>query len=160
MRGEHSVNTPPRSKLAGLCTLLNAEEARYLVVGATAMQLWGTTRATHGIDILIEPTLTNAERVLRALGRLPFGVAREIDARDLISRVVTMVRDTPNVDVLTRAWNVTWSDAERDFAVFDVEDVPIPTVSLARLIESKRTGRTQDTADIERLEALQRLRRD
>ena len=58
---------PLSSGLAQVCRLLNDEEARYLVVGAVAMQLWGTTRATRDIDILIEPTIENAQRVLRAL---------------------------------------------------------------------------------------------
>ena len=152
--------TLPRSRVARVCHLLNAEDARYLVVGATAMQLWGTTRATRDVDILIEPTLENAERVLRALAALPFRVAGEIDPRDLVERPMTMIGDMPNVDVLTRAWNLQWSEAERGIAVFEVEGVPIPTVSLEHLIESKRTGRTQDTADVEVLEALRRLREE
>lgn len=150
----------PRSRVARVCQLLNAEEARYVVVGATAMQLWGTSRSTRDVDILIEATIENAERVLRALSALPFGVAGDIDPHDLVNRPVTMIGDTPNVDVLTRAWNLTWREAERGIAVFEVESVPIPTVSLQRLIESKRTGRTQDAADIEVLEALQRMRGD
>lgn len=148
----------PASRLARLCALLNAEQARYLVVGAAAMQLWGTTRATRDIDILVEPTLENAESVLRALSRLPFGVASKLTPDVLLARSVTMIGDMPNVDVLTRAWNLGWDDAARDVAVFEVDDVPIPTVSLANLIESKRTGRTQDNADIELLEALRQLR--
>ena len=150
--------TGPRAQVADVCDLLNAEEARYVVVGAMAMQLWGTSRATRDIDILIDPTLENAERVLRALRRLPFGVAADIDARDVLRRAVTMIGDTPNVDVLTRAWNLRWSDAETALTVFTVDGVLIPTVSLAHLIESKRTGRTQDLADIEVIEALRRLR--
>lgn len=90
--------TGPRAQVADVCDLLNAEEARYVVVGAMAMQLWGTSRATRDIDILIDPTLENAERVLRALRRLPFGVAADIDARDVVRRAVTMIGDTPNVD--------------------------------------------------------------
>ncbi len=148
----------PQTGVARVCTLLNAEEARYAVVGATAMQLWGTSRSTRDIDILIEPTFANAERVLRALGKLPFGVASEIDASDLIARPVTMIGDTPNVDVLTRAWNLLWGDAERGLAVFHVEGVPVPTVSLANLIASKQTGRPQDVADVLVLEELRRLR--
>ncbi|MEO7966021.1 MAG: hypothetical protein ABIT38_19090 [Gemmatimonadaceae bacterium] len=147
----------PKSKLARVCLLLNEENARYLLVGAMAMQLWGTSRSTRDVDILIEPSVDNAERVLRALSALPFRLAAEIDPRELVARPVTMIGDTPNVDVLTRAWNVTWADAERDIAVFEVEGVPIPTLSLAHLIESKRTGRTQDAADIEILEALRTM---
>jgi len=122
------------------------------------MQLWGTTRATRDIDILIEPTIENAQRVLTALARLPLGIAAEHTPADIVSRGVTMIGDTPNVDVLTRAWNLEWATAERDLSVFFVEGVPVPTVSIQHLIESKRTGRLQDLADIQLLEELQRLR--
>ena len=146
------------SRIAQVCQLLNAEHARYVVVGAIAMQLWGTTRATRDIDILIDPTLENAERVLRALAQLPFGVAAEFTPADVVSRGVTMIGDTPNVGILTRAWNLLWTDAERGLAVFSVDGVDVPTVSIPGLIESKRTGRLQDIADIQVLEELQRLR--
>ncbi len=122
------------------------------------MQLWGTSRSTRDIDILIEPDLANATRVLRALAQLPFGVASEIDPAALISRHVTMIGDTPNVDVLTRAWNLRWADAERELAVFHVEGVPVPTISLENLIASKRTGRPQDVADILVLQDILRRR--
>ena len=156
--GSARTVTGVQSRVARVCALLNDEDARYLVVGATAMQLWGTSRSTRDVDILIEPTLENAERVLRALGKLPFGVAAEIEPAALLRRGVTMIGDTPNVDVLTRAWNLEWVQAAQDIAVFEVEGLSIPTVSLANLIESKRTGRAQDVADIELLEVLQRLR--
>lgn len=151
--------TATTTGVARVCRLLNAEDARYAVVGATAMQLWGTSRATRDIDILIDPTVANAERVLRALSALPFGIASAIEPGDLVSRAVTMIGDTPNVDVLTRASNLRWDEAEQDLAVFEIEGVPVPTVSLANLIMSKRTGRPQDVADIQLLEELQRLRR-
>ena len=50
--------------------------------------------------------------------------------------------------------------AETELTVFTVDGVAVPTVSLAHLIESKRTGRTQDLADIEIIEALRRLRNE
>jgi hypothetical protein len=150
--------TDRRTGVARVCALLNAERARYVVVGATAMQLWGTSRSTRDIDILIDPTLDNAERVLRALSALPFGVASEIRPSELLSRHVTMIGDSPNVDVLTRAWNLRWDDAQRGIAVFDIEAVSVPTVSIANLIISKQTGRPQDVADVLVLETLRRHR--
>jgi hypothetical protein len=146
--------TEPSTRVARVCSLLNAADARYVVVGATAMQLWGTSRATRDIDVLIEPTLDNAARVLEALARLPFGVASELTPNDILRRGVTMIGDVPNVDVLIRAWNVQWPEASRSIAVFEVEGIPIPTASLETLIASKRTGRPQDTADILVLEAM------
>lgn len=41
------------------------------------MQLWGTTRATRDIDILIDLTEENAARVLSARSQLGFGIASE-----------------------------------------------------------------------------------
>ncbi len=149
--------TPSITRVAQVCRLLNEEAAHYVVVGATAMQLWGTTRATRDIDILIEPTIENAQRVLTALARLPFGIAAEHTPAEIVSRGVTMIGDTPNVDVLTRAWNLEWAVAERDLSVFSVEGISVPTVSIEHLIESKRTGRLQDLADIQLLEEMRRL---
>lgn len=147
-----------QTRVARVCSRLNAERARYVLMGATAMQLWGTTRATRDIDILIEPTVANAKRVLRALASLGFGFASEHLAEDVAQRAVTIIGDSPNVDILTRAWNVTWQDAQRRATTFKVEGVAIPTASIEDLIESKRTGRLQDAADIEVLEEIRRRR--
>lgn len=153
-----AIVTGRLTRVSRVCALLNAADARYVVVGATAMQLWGSSRATRDVDVLIDPTVQNAERVLEALSALPFGVAREITAADILGRGVTMIGDTPNVDVLTRAWNLKWEDASRDVAVFTVEGIPIPTVSIEHLIESKQTGRAQDVADVMVLRAILRER--
>jgi hypothetical protein len=47
---------------------LTKSEARFIVVGAYAMAVHGTPRSTGDIDIWIEPTATNAQRVWQALG--------------------------------------------------------------------------------------------
>lgn len=69
-----------------------------------------------------------------------------------------MIGDIPNVDILTRAWNLRWSDAHVRATTFEVEGVQIPTAAIEDLIASKQTGRLQDAADIEILEAIRRLR--
>lgn len=146
------------TQLAEVCHSLNRERARYVLVGARAMQLWGTTRATRDIDILIEPTVPNAQRVLRALNGLGFGLAREWLAEEVANRFVTIIGDSPRVDILTLAVSVRYARAKKTAQVFEVEGVEIPTASLDDLIASKRTGRLQDAADIEVLEEIRRLR--
>jgi hypothetical protein len=146
------------TQLARVAALLDAEGARYVLVGAMAMQLWGTTRATRDIDILIEPTAENARRVLAALGGLGFGFAREWLAEDVASKPVTVIGDSPRVDVFTVAWSVRYEEAGPDATSFHVEGVAIPTASIDHLIASKRTGRLQDAADIEVLEEIRRMR--
>lgn len=152
------VGPPFRTELAEVCHHLNAKGARYVVVGARALQLWGSTRATRDIDILIEPTEENAARVLGALEQIGFGFAAEWTAREVASKFATIIGDSPRVDILTLAWRVRYRDAAADAVPFVLEGVTIPTASIDDLIASKRTGRPQDDADILVLEELKRLR--
>ena len=153
-----AVGPPFRTELAEICWRLNEAGARYLVVGARALQLRGSARATRDIDILIEPTEENAQRVLDALATTGYGFAREWAAAEVARKFVTIIGDSPRVDILTVAWSVRYRDAIRTAERFEVEGVAIPTVSLDDLIASKRTGRPQDTADLVVLEEIRRLR--
>lgn len=147
-----------RTHLAEIAALLNAEDARFVLFGAMAMQLWGTTRATRDIDVLIEPTVENARRVLAALARTGGGLAKDALAEEVATSPVTVIGDAPRVDLFTVAWSVHYSEAQAEAVVFEIEGVPIPTASIEHLIASKRTGRLQDAADIEVLEEIRRLR--
>jgi len=144
--------------LADVCARLNRQGGKYVLVGAAALQLWGTTRATKDIDILIERSIENGRRILVALSEVGFGLAREWLAEEIVAKPVTIIGDSPRVDILTVAWTVHYAEAARDATVFTVEGVDIPTASIAHLIASKRTGRLQDAADIEVLEEIRRLR--
>ena len=148
----------PETRLAQVCEALNRHGARYVVIGASAMQLWGYTRATRDVDILIETSLENGERVLRGLSEIGFGLAREWLAKEIVSKPVTIIGDSPRVDVLTLAWSVRYAEAARDATTFVVEGVQVPAASIEHLMASKRTGRLQDAADIEALEEIRRLR--
>jgi hypothetical protein len=154
----HPVGPPFRTELAEVCWRLNEAGARYLVAGARALQLWGSARATRDIDILIEPTDENAQRVLDALAGLGYGFASEWAAAEVARKFVTVIGDAPRVDILTLAWSVRYYDAIRNARHFEVEGVDIPTLSLDDLMASKRTGRPQDTADLVVLEEIRRAR--
>ncbi len=159
MGGAHAAVKSPQTRLGQVCSTLNRHGAQYVVFGATALQLWGSARATRDIDILIEPTVANARRVLAALAELGVGLASEWLAEELVQKPVTVIGDSPRVDILTVAWTVPYSEACSAAEIFKVEGIEIPTASIDHLIASKRTGRLQDAADIEVLEEIKRLRR-
>lgn len=148
----------PETRLARVCAALNRQRAEYVLFGAAALQLWGSTRATRDVDILINPTVENTRRVVAALAELGFGLAKEWLAEEVAKKSVTVVGDRPRVDILTVAWTVRYAEARPTATVFEVEGVKIPTASVEHLIASKRTGRLQDAADIEVLEEIGRLR--
>lgn len=145
------------TQLALVCSQLNQEGACYLLVGPRALQLWGSIRATRDIAILIAPSVENAARVLRALEQVGFGLAREWLAGEVAAKQVTVFGDLHRVDILTVSGSVDYGQAAATATSFVVEGVAIPTVSLDHLIASKRTGRTQDTADLKILEEIRRV---
>ena len=65
--------------LKRLVQALDAAGARYLLIGAYALLAHGYQRATVDIDLLVEATRENGERVKQALLVLPDQSAREID---------------------------------------------------------------------------------
>ena len=119
------------TRVARVCSRLNAEGARYVLVGSIAMQLWGTTRATPDVDILIEPSISNARNVLRALAALDFGFATEQLIKDTAARAVTVIGSAPVVAILTRAGALHWKAAHAGATIFHIEGVAIPTASIA-----------------------------
>ncbi|MGD2154190.1 MAG: hypothetical protein PVG79_13045 [Gemmatimonadales bacterium] len=141
-----------------VCGELNVSGAKYLVIGGVACALHGYIRATTDVDILIERTLPNAKRVLDAVSRLGFGLAGEWLPKEILARPITVIGDDPQIDVFTIAWSVKYEDAVKRSSLVEVEGVPIPLIGIDDLIETKRTGRPLDAADLEALEEIKRLR--
>jgi len=146
-----------QSRLLKVCGLLNAEQARYVVVGGFALALHGYPRFTKDVDILIEPTLDNATRTLKALEGLTWGISRELDPADVIAKPFTIVGDDPRVDILTLACSVRYADAAPKIQTLDIEGVAVPIPDIDTLIRTKQTDRLRDKADVEELERIKAL---
>lgn len=148
----------PITRAAQVCAALNATDSRYLVIGGVACILHGHIRATRDVDILVKRTLENAVRVMAALERVGYEFAREWLPEEILKKPITVIGDDPSVDVFTVAWTLKYEDAVVRATTVEVEGVAIPLVGLDDLIASKRTGRAQDTADLEVLEQIRSLR--
>ncbi len=140
--------------LLRVCGLLNAAGANYLVAGAYAMILNSVIRATEDVDILIENSPENFQKVIDGLSNLADGAARELTPKDFVENVVVKIADEVEVDVTTSAWSVTYGEAVQNARVVVIDGVRIPYLSLEDLIRSKLTQRDQDRADVERLRRL------
>src|SRR5882724_10290426 len=97
---------PPESRpptvadLLLICRSLNAQQARYLVVGGFAINQHGFTRTTMDIDLLLDGSEENQVRVKRALEVLPDKAVRELGNDDLRKYVVVRVADGVVVDLM------------------------------------------------------------
>jgi acylphosphatase len=144
--------------LLRVCQLLNETGAKYLICGAQACILHGLVRTTEDVDILVEATEENCQRVIDGLSKLADGAARELTPRDILDNVVVKVADEVEVDVSTHAWKLTYPDAFPSAREVIVEGVRIPFLSLDSLIASKETYREQDAWDRARLLQLKKRR--
>jgi hypothetical protein len=134
-----------------VCRLLQLHQAKYVLVGACACGLHGLVRSTQDIDLLVESSTENLQRVINALSELPDGAARELTVKDLEENVVVKVADAVEVDIAKQAWTLRYEEAIRDAQTLEVEGVHIVYASLDALIKSKSTYREQDRVDRERL---------
>jgi len=80
---------------------LSSHEVRYVVIGGIAAVLHGVPRATFDLDILIDPTPENAQRLIDALRNCGFGTAFPITPSELLSHEITIFKDKIRVDVHT-----------------------------------------------------------
>ena len=141
---------------ADVLVALSEAGARFLVVGAHALAVQGVPRATQDLDVWVEPTRENAERVWEALIR--FGAPLEdlqIDRDDFMRpETVVQIGLPPNrIDLLTGLtgladFQVAWNARTES----RVAGQTIPFLGREALIANKRaTGRLKDMADIEAL---------
>jgi hypothetical protein len=126
------------------------------VFGGVAVNIHGLARSTQDLDIFIEPTAENVERLKQAL-RNVFGDPEvdEILAEDLLGEYPAVQYIPPqgdfHLDILTRLGEAFgWNDLQTERQPF--EGLTVTVVTPAMLYRMKRdTVRPKDRIDAEEL---------
>jgi len=132
---------PLLADLVALCRNLNAAGAAYVVIGGMAVIQAGFPRATGDIDLLIDVSPTNQERVRRALMQLPDQAVRDVAPDDLQRYAVVRVADEIVVDLMKAACGIAYDEASRHVDVVEIEGVSIPFANPELLLRMKETSR-------------------
>ena len=137
-----------------LSCLLDAG-TRFVVVGAHAMAVHGVPRATGDLDVWIDRSPTNAEKVWEALKRFGapvegLGVGRtDLEAPD---RVIQIGVPPRRIDLLTGITGVDFETAWTSRISHEVSGLTVPFLGRQDLLKNKRaTKRLKDLADLEAL---------
>lgn len=127
--------------------LLEAEGVEYVLIGGYALALQGIVRLTEDVDILVEPSVENARRWVRALSKLPDGAALELVGDDTLHEEPYAIRinDEFTVDVMNSASGFSW----QDMVGYRTRIEGMNVLSLAGLLRMKENGRLKDRADAE-----------
>jgi hypothetical protein len=143
-----------------LLSEFNAARVRYLVVGAHLLSYYGRPRTTGDLDLWVESTPENAERVFLALES--FGAPLEdISPRDFSTPgTVFQIGIAPSrIDVLTSLTALTFSSAWRNRRRAKYGQLPISLLSERDFVRNKRAvGRARDLADADEIDRVRKRR--
>lgn len=128
-----------------------AAEVRFIVVGAYALAIHGRPRATGDLDLWVEPTATNAHRVMHALRE--FGAPTiEVREEDFAQPGVTYQIGLPprRIDILTDLTGLTFVEAWPNRVTHAFGELQVAFIGRDDFIHNKRaTGRPKDLGDID-----------
>ncbi len=134
--------------------LLNEHSVRYLVVGGYAVAFHGHPRYTKVLDVWIELSPENADKVLKALGKFGFG-SLDLKPDDFLEgdQIIQLGYPPNRIDILTTLKDLKFKDCYKARVDVEIQGLHINFIDIENLKKNKRaTGRPQDLADAENLE--------
>jgi len=134
--------------------LLNENNVRYLVVGGYAVAFHGHPRYTKDLDIWVELSPDNANKIIDALKKFGFGSLGLKPNDFLESDQIIQLGYPPNrIDILTTLEGLNFEDCYKARVEIEIQGLRIDFIDIENLRKNKRaTGRSQDLADAENLE--------
>ncbi len=139
---------------------LTRRDVRALVVGAHAVAYHAKPRYTKDVDILVEPSAANAERLLLALADFGFG-SLDLSVEDFSSpgKIVQLGYEPNRVDFITSLGSVSFEQAWASRVEGRYGTQSVFFLGLRELILSKEdAGRPQDLADLDWLREVEQDR--
>jgi Nucleotidyltransferase of unknown function (DUF6036) len=163
------MSTQTEFSSKSLLGVLTVHGVDYVVIGGVAAVLHGSARTTYDLDVVFAPDAANLRLLGRALVELNArlrGVDEAVpfvpDDKTLRNvKLLTLDTDHGPLDVMVEPDGAPpYEQLRRRAERYEVGAFGVLVASIPDLIAMKRAaGRHQDLADVETLEAIQRLRR-
>lgn len=141
------------NRLQGVFRSFQQHDVKYVVIGGIATILHGVPRATFDLDILIEATPDNAQRLLDALLDAGLGTAALTSPGDVLANEITVFKDRMRVDVQTSTPGLRFAEAWSHRKTVAYQGQEFFILAKEDLIRAKRAaGRPVDLEDVRLLE--------
>jgi predicted nucleotidyltransferase len=135
---------------------LNKREAKYILIGGLAVIIHGVNRTTGDMDIFIEPSVENANKVLNAINDFGFG-SIGFTIEDILNPdiVVQMGRVPLRIDILSELPGIIFSKTFEQALELETEGIKIKVIHINDLITNKEiVGRGKDILDVKALKEI------
>lgn len=133
--------------------LLSALDVRFVIVGAFAVAYHGYFRYTSDIDLFIDRSKENAQRIQTAIEQFGFADLDLAEPDFTQTDQVIQLGVSPNrIDLMTFLSGVTFAEAWAAREYGNLDGLNVPFISKEMLKQNKlASGRLQDLADAEHL---------
>ena len=129
-----------------LLRALNNHDVEYLVVGGQAVSYYCPQRAVGDLDLLVNTTLVNAEKVRSAL--ISVGMNDFEHTKLTKPKVQIPLKVLHDADIITPEDGFDFSAAFSRAVQAEINGVPISILSVEYLIIMKTTDRKKDLRDV------------
>jgi len=136
-------------------TALNKSNVKYVLVGGYSVIYHGFPRTTGGLDIFVEISAGNYERISKAFldfGMPVFDTMQEnfLGSKDF--NVFTFGRAPVSTEILKEISGLTFKEVYEKAIKPDIENIKMGVINLSHLKENKtQSGRNKDLNDLENL---------
>ena len=132
----------------------DAQKVEFVIVGGYAVAHHGAPRYTRDIDLYVNPTKANAERIMAALDAFGFGeIGLKSEDFQKPEQVIQLGYPPVRIDLITSIAGITWEQAAGGISRGEYGGEPVPFLGREELIASKKAaGRPQDLVDAKKLE--------
>jgi hypothetical protein len=130
--------------------LLNDNQVNYLVIGGYAVAIHGHPRYTKDIDIWIEISEENSQKIITALTEFGFGLT----AQDFQEphQIIQLGYPPNRIDLITSPDGIDFQTCYDSKIEVMLDDIAVKFIDLDNLKKNKlASGRLQDLADLENL---------
>lgn len=141
-----------------LLELFNKNKVRYCIVGAYAVALYAKPRYTKDIDILVEPSVENARRIVKSLKEFGFK-SSGLTEKDFSEKhkVVQLGYEPVRIDIITSIASCSFREIWRNKNISKYGNQRVFFIGINELIKNKKlSNRKLDKVDLEILLRMKR----
>jgi predicted nucleotidyltransferase len=142
-------------------TAINDQQVKYVLVGGLAVVLHGHSRVTGDMDIWVECSATNYEKLVKAFRQfhMPvFDMTLEKFLGVKENDVFSFGRNPVGIDIMTAVKGLDFEESYKMSTVYDDDGLSIRIIHINQLIAAKKAvGRLKDLDDIKQLQKKNKL---
>lgn len=135
---------------------LNETNAKYILIGGYASIIHGVNRTTGDMDIFVERTKENADKVILAIENFGMG-GLGIEAEDMLEKdnVIQLGVSPIRIDILNDIPAISFEETYNMAFDYQEGDVVFKVIHINHLIENKEhVGRGKDLEDVKILKRI------